>query len=70
MPREIHFRGGVDGFHVRILCNNPRVVGIFDIPHQHVRVVVDKRIYVMRAEKERCYHLSRVNLFTLAVDDS
>ena len=70
MSGQIHLDGGVDGHHIRILRDNPRVIGVFDILHQDVRIVVNELVHLLRSEEEGSHHLAGVDLLAASVDDA
>ena len=47
---KIHFGGGIDGGHFAVAGNVVGVVGVSDILHQDVGIVVQERIYFIRAQ--------------------
>ena len=54
---------------MRILTDNPRVVGVFDILHQHIRIMVYEIIDILASEKERRYDFACVDFLGSTVDD-
>ena len=67
---EVYLRGGIDGYHSGIGGDNPGVVGVFDVLHQDVGVMVYETVDVVGTQQEGGDDLAAVDLLAGAVDDA
>ena len=66
---KVYLDGRIDGHHPGVLRNHARVVGVGNIQHLHLRIVVYEGIDLLGAQQERGHHLPLVDAFVFSVND-